>query len=220
MGSLYSKINTQDYDLRIVDVYKTQSPISYFQVKEEAFPLLREFRDKEMATSDIFTFVWKKNLISVLGSHSVTGLDEPNYLFEENFFQSCFAELLGGFGDDISLPNLPMNLNGVIMYILLPSLSHTQQIMQQLISGDIKVPDALSFVGSCNLEKDLHKLISFFEFNVYPEDIKMCLQRLNCAKVMKSCMEQSKDILNTAEVLELKGDFKSVKIIGQKVKFI
>lgn len=206
--------------MRIVDVYISGlSPTSYFQVNKTLLPLLREFSNQDMVTSNIFKSTWKKNLVLLNGSRTVNGLDDLNYLPDEHFFKKCFDELLGDPGDDFSLPNLPMRLNEVIIYILLPSLNHTQQIMHQLISGNINVRDALSFTESCDLKQELCRLISFFNYDVDPNQTEKCLVKLHCAKVMKSCREQSKNILNTADVLELEGDFESVKIIRQKVFF-
>lgn len=190
-------------------------------MNKEILPLLHEFRIKDMACSTIFLSIWKRNLSSLLRDSSVNGLRITEKLPGENHFQACFEQLVEDNMDNSLLPKPPMNLNQVVVCILLPSLNITRQVMQQLISGNIRILDALTYLQECeSLEIELRRMASFFEADITEDKIKKCVERLYCARDMKGCIEQSDAILKTADVLELKGDFESVKTIRDKVWII
>jgi len=217
--SLHTKVSTKTDTLRLVDVYKTgSSPTSYFKVNKEILPLLSEFRVKDMASSPILLSIWKKNLVSLLRDSTVSGLRVTINLPEESVFQRCFNMLIGDDIENSLLPKLPMNLNEVIVYLLLPSLNVTSQVMHQLKYGNIRILDALSCMQDCgNLKTELGRLASFFEAEFTDYQIRKCVERLHCARDMKDCIEQSEAILKTADVLKLHGDFLSVETILDKV---
>ena len=170
-----------------------------------------------MGSSFIFRLIWKKNLHSIT-KKSIEGLENFELLPEGSKFQQSFKELCDGVSND-SIPQLPLNLNQVIVYILLPSLNLTHQVMRRLIDGNIKIQDALQYMESYeSLKMELNRLISFFEVRIGENQIQRCVNRLNCANNMKDCITQSNDILETAQVLDLQGDFRSVEIIRKKVR--
>lgn len=215
--SFASKVYKAEDKISLAEIFEDGPPTSYFQVKNEALPLLREFRDEDMATSNIFQYAWGKNLISAFDNRTVDGLDDFNPLLQENFIGKCFEELSGDLGDDFYPPELPMHLNGIIAFILLPSLNHTHRIMHQLISGDIKITDALPFTRLCQIEQELEKLNSFFKDSFNANEINECADKLRCVSDMKSCTEQSFAIKKSALALDLRGDFNSILKITRKV---
>lgn len=169
-----------------------------------------------MGSSHIFRLIWTKNL-HLVSKKSIEGFDGFELLPKGSKFQQSFKELCDGVNND-SLPRLPLNLNYVIVYILVPSLNLTHQVMRQLIDGNIKIQDALQYMESFeSLQMELNRLNNFFETGINQTQIQKCVDRLKCANNMKDCIVQSSAILETARVLELKGDFKSVEIIKEKV---
>ena len=221
---MHKKVKVDKSELSLDEIFRNgSSPASYFQVKKEVLPLIRRFFHKDMITSDIFKYVWQKNLASVLDSHNLNGLhsDPVSFISNENVFKKCFDELLGSQIDEyFSLPELPMRINEILVYILLPSLNHSLMIMHQFISGDITIKDALSFTQnpSCRIKEELVKLSSFFEVTFIDSDqIERCSNRLRCVSDMKSCRQQSVAILKTAKALDLQGDFDNVTAITGKV---
>ena len=118
---------------------------------------------------------------------------------------------------DFDTNELPLNLSQVISYLILPSLNNAYQIVMRLSTGNISIGESIKYTGFCKAE-ELHLLNSFFEANVPGNAITMSFLKLECALNMNKCGQQSDDILQTAEVLNLRGDFLSIEMIKDKVK--
>ena len=217
-----NKMQTNDESLKLMDIYKKgPSAVTYFDVDSKVLPLLQLFRAKDVGSSVIFQQLWKSNLNAAASKTEVKGFQSqyfnPN---EKAVFSISYKLLLAG----IIIPDnflLPFNLQQIIVYLLLPTLNQTYDSLVGLTQGSISIGEALKyfehFNSATSFTKELTQLKSFFEANVTETSIKKCHQRIKCADIMKDCMEQSSAILETASVLGLSGNFKSVELIKAKV---
>ena len=215
-------MQTNADSLKLIDIYKKGTySISYFDVDPRVQPILQLFREKDMGSSFIFQQLWKSTLNDAASKQQILGFESQSTDGNEKaLFAMSFKVLLAG----IIMPDtfaLPFSLQQIIVYLLLPTLNRTNDLLVSLCEGTISIGDALKyyeqFQSATSFTKKLAQLKSFFEANVTETSIKKCHQRIKCADIMKDCMEQSSAILETASVLGLSGNFKSVELIKAKV---
>ena len=209
-------MRTTDDSLRLCDIYKRgPSPVHYFNISKLSYQLLVEFREKNMGSSDLLDFYWKQNLNSVGISQTIQYIAKEGFEHPEGVFKKAF-DMIADDGE-VEL-NLPFNLSQVVMYLLIPSLNGTFQVMVKLNTGNLTINEAIKFTKLCkDFTKELNQLGSFFKVNISDAEIRKCSERLGCASNMRTCVEQSNEILETANVLQLCGDFTTIEKIRNKV---
>uniref|UniRef100_A0A7M5U071 RZ-type domain-containing protein n=1 Tax=Clytia hemisphaerica TaxID=252671 RepID=A0A7M5U071_9CNID len=216
-----NKMQTNADSLKLIDIYKKGTDsISYFDVDPRAQPLLKLFLKSDMASSVIFQQLWKSTLNAAASKERILGFESQfTDVNEKALFQMSFKVLLSG----ITIPDnfsLPFNLQQIILYLLLPTLNQTYDLLVDLCGGSISIGEALKyyeqFQSATSFAKELTQLKTFFEADFTERSIKKCHQRIKCADTMKDCVEQSNAILETASVLGLCGNFKSVELIKAK----
>lgn len=212
-------MHTQDDALRLCDIYKRgPSPVHYFNISLQSYQLLVEFQKTNLGPSNLLSYYWKRNLMSVATSQTIEYIPKGDFEHPEGVFKKAF-DLIADDGE-LEL-HLPFNLSQVIMYLLIPSLNGTFQAMVKLITGNLNIKEAIEYTNLCkDFKKELNQLGSFFDFNISDSEIRGCSERLECASNMKTCVEQSNAILETANVLGLRGEFSNVKKIKSKVNHL
>ena len=210
---------TKDDTLRLCDIYKKgSSPVNYFNIPLQSYQLLIEFSEKRIGQSELFNYYWNQNLLSISSSEFILNLAKGELDHPEGFFKEAFDV----FADKEKIEfRLPLSLSEIVLYLLIPSLNGTYQGMMQLILGHISIHNAANHMDLCkDFKMELFQLGSFFNVKISDKDIEFCSKRLECARNMKTCVEQSNAILQTAEVLELDGDFSSIEQIKNKVTLL
>ena len=212
-------MRTKEDCLRLCDIYKKgPSPVHYFNISTQSYQLLVDFKNKNLVSSNLLNHYWKKNLMSIATSHTIEYIQKGDFEYPDGVFKKAF-DLIADDGE-LEL-RLPLNLSQVLMYLLIPSLNGTFQAIVKLITGNLDIKEAIAYTKLCkDFKKELNQLGSFFEFNIPDSEIRKCSDRLECASNMKTCVDQSNDILETADVLGLCGEFSNVEKIKSKVNHL
>ena len=212
----------KDDSFKLSSMYeKGTSPASFYGISTNLMPVLKRFSEMNMKSSNLLDACWKENLLTLSSGNAVElyGDDENLGCIQ---LSHIFTEAFKLVEEDINIMDVgdpPLNLSQVISYLVIPSLNNTFHVMMNIFTGKISISDSLRYTQLCEAE-ELHQLNDFFESNIPRKAIELSLKRLKCAKNMKRCGRQSDDILNTAEVLKLGGDFSSIESIKKKVKNI
>ena len=202
--------------MRLCDVYRTSSsPVNYFNIPSHSYQLLVTFSENIIGSSDLFTYYWRERLYSIVESQMFHNAGKRKFDQPDGIFKDAFEMLADE--EKIRL-KLPLSLSQIVLYLLIPSLEETYQEVMNLISGNVSINNAVKYMELCkDFTKELTQLGSCFDIKISNNDIDSCSQRLECASNMKTCVDQSNAILQTAEVLELDGDFSSIEKIKNKV---
>lgn len=192
------------------------SPSSFYGVSTQFLLVLERFSSMNMKSSNLLEVCWTENLHAMSSNNEILYEQSESHPKYPTIFKQVIESIEEGLLN-LDMDGLPFNISQVISYLILPALNNAYQIMMRLSTGNISIGESIKYTEFCKAE-ELYRLNSFFEANVPEDAIKMSFQKLECALNMKKCGEQSDDILQTAKVLNLCGDFLSIETIKDKVK--
>ena len=213
------KLNIPDDALKLNTIYEYgASPSSFYGVSTQFMPVLERFSAKNINTSNLFKVCWNENLQSMYSDIDILYEQSESHPKHPTTFKQAIESVEEGLVN-FEMDEFPLNFNlsQVLTYLILPSLNNAYQVMMRLSTGNISISESIMYTEFCKAE-ELHQLNSFFEANVSEEAIKKSFLKLECALNMNKCGQQSDAILQTAEVLNLRGDFLSIEMIKEKVK--
>ena len=221
--SLLTKLQTSEDVLKFKDVFKDGSTtaVPYFQVEMKSWPVLQGFSRRNVLSNQIFVSKWMETSMSILRNGAkINLLVQKPPITQEDEFLNAFHELSTSAAEENEL-KFPLDLNGVITYVLVPALIATRDTFLALVGGTMRIDHALKVLEkNQDLQAELEKLRLLFRIAVNGYHIKLCVRRLECAIKIKDCVEQSECILQAAKDLNLQGDFENVKKILEKVSSI